>query len=110
VDAFRACDGSIGLANLSETRDRQGYLQCFMRHGWLLCQKIKFRFAICAGNSVTNFKSNFAARFGCRRVGVAGKSGQFDFFRNWTATDGDRRAALRAALRPASLIHSFERP
>jgi hypothetical protein len=39
----------------------------------------------------------------------AGKSGEFDFFRLHVANNGDWRAALRAELRSASLIHFFKR-
>jgi len=40
----------------------------------------------------------------------AAKSREFDFFRFCIIADGDGRAALRAELFPASLIHSLKRP
>jgi hypothetical protein len=40
----------------------------------------------------------------------AAKSREFDFFNFRIVVAGNGRAALRAALLPASLIHSFKRP
>jgi hypothetical protein len=40
----------------------------------------------------------------------AGKSRKFIFFRFYIAVAGDGRAALRAELFPASLIHFLKRP
>jgi hypothetical protein len=41
---------------------------------------------------------------------IAGKFDRFKIFRFRFAVTGDVLAALRAELRPASLIHSFKRP
>jgi hypothetical protein len=40
----------------------------------------------------------------------AAKSREFDFVRFYIAVTGDDRAALRAELFPASLIHSLKSP
>jgi hypothetical protein len=78
----------------------------------LLRNKTSFQSATCARNSGANqrAKSNFTyCPVGCRLESAA-KSSEFDFFRFRIAVAGDGRAALRAELFVASLIHSHKSP
>jgi hypothetical protein len=78
----------------------------------MLRLKTNFQSATCARSSdaIQSAKSNFPAHSKRCRVDIAGKFGDFKIFRFLFAVADDSRAALRAELRPAALIHSFKRP
>jgi hypothetical protein len=79
--------------------------------GLLHC-KTGVQFATCARrpDAIQLAKSDFTScSVGCR-LEFAAKPHEFDFFRFCVAAAGDGRAALRAELFAASLIHSLKSP
>jgi hypothetical protein len=78
----------------------------------VLCSRANLLLATrtrCA-DAVERSQSNFPARAGDGCLDFAEPECESIFFRFFTARDGGRHAALRAALRPASLILPIKRP
>jgi hypothetical protein len=61
-------------------------------------------------SAIQRAKSNFTSCSVRCRLEFAAKFRQFDFFRFHISATGDGRAALRAELFAASLIHSLKHP
>ena len=99
----------IRVCRLCESSN--GQLRRLLWQDGLLRRETRFQFTTCARSSgaIQLTKSDFTScSVGCR-LEFAAKSREFDFFCFRIAVAGDGRAALRAELFPASLIHSCKR-
>lgn len=98
----------VSCANVADPCPAGACLLSLRRQDELLC-RVVIGLATCAGGPCQHrlAKIDFDFYAGHRGPGFAGNPDGFDFLRYPSAFDADRRAALRAGLRPADLTPTF---